>query len=130
MLTLTWNFDVPTYANIRVQNAQMRAAEAREERDRLASRDAIHRAWSMVQTVIARCRSARKQAQVSRHAAELVRDRYSVGSTTQLDLLQAERDAFAAEINQIQTDTDLANARAQLLLAAGRSVVSKNEVTQ
>jgi len=128
MLTLSWGFDLPKYANISVNNARLRAAQAREDNQRLAAQDAIHRAWHAVQAAIARCRSARQQTRISRHAAELARDRYSVGMTTQLDLLQAERDAFKAEINQILTEADLADARAQLLLAAGRPLVSSNEV--
>jgi outer membrane protein TolC len=128
MFTLTWNMDITTIANMRVQSAQLRAAAAREKRARLSTRDSIHRAWNMVQTNIARSRSVRKQAQVSRRATDLARDRYSVGAATQLDLLQAERDAFSAEVNQIQADADLANARAQLRLAAGRSLVSNVEV--
>ena len=128
MFTLTWNMDITTFANMRVQSAQLRAAAAREKRARLSTRDSIHRTWNMVQTNIARSRSVRKQAQVSRRATDLARDRYSVGAATQLDLLQAERDAFSAEVNQIQADADLANARAQLRLAAGRSLVSNAEV--
>ena len=130
LLTATWKFDVPTYANIGAQNAQLRAAEAREDSARLSTHDAIHRAWYSVQAAIAKCRSARKQAQVSQHAAELARDRYSIGVTTQLDALQAERDAFLAEVNRIQTEADLANARAQLLLASGHSDAIYNEVTE
>jgi outer membrane protein TolC len=129
MLSLTWGFDLTSLGNIRAQDAQLSAATAREERARVAALDSIHRAWNMVQTDIARSRSARKQAQVSRRAADLARDRYTAGAATQLDLLQAERDAFSADTNQIQTDADLANARAQLILAAGRSLVAKAEVT-
>jgi outer membrane protein TolC len=128
MLTLTWSFDLTSVGNIRLQDAQVSAAAAQEERVRLTARDSIHRAWNMVQTDIARSRSVRKQAQVSRRAAVLAHDRYTAGAATQLDLLQAERDAFSAEINQIQADADLANARAQLRLASGRSLVARAEV--
>jgi outer membrane protein TolC len=38
---------------------------------------------------------------------------------TQLELIQADRDAFAAEAGRIQADADLLNARQQLRLAAG-----------
>jgi outer membrane protein TolC len=118
-LVLTWNADLTTFGNIQVANAGAVAAQARETRTRLQVRDAIHRAWSTVQTSIARSRSARAQARVSQEAASLAKDRYSVGAATQLDLLQAQREAFGAEATRIQADADLVNARAQLRLAAG-----------
>ena len=40
---------------------------------------------------------------------------------SQLDLIQADRDAFAAEAARIQSDADLLNARLQLRIAAGAS---------
>jgi outer membrane protein TolC len=69
--------------------------------------------------------STRIQAQVSVHAADLAQDRYRAGVATQLDLLQAQRDAFAAEVSRIQADADLINARAQLRIAAGRSLLAE-----
>jgi len=44
--------------------------------------------------------------------------------------LQAQRDAFAAEVARIQADADLVNARAQLRLAAGKSLLERNEGVQ
>jgi outer membrane protein TolC len=38
---------------------------------------------------------------------------------TQLELIQADRDAFAAEAGRIQADADLLNARIQLRLVSG-----------
>ncbi|GEJ56721.1 TolC family protein [Anaeromyxobacter diazotrophicus] len=125
VLALTWSFDGSTLAGIRAEDARLAVASAREERTRLAVHDAIHRAWSTVQTDLARSRSARAQAEVSARAAGLARDRYRVGASTQLDLLQAQRDAFAADVNRIQADADLVNGRAQLRLAAGRSLLDR-----
>lgn len=76
-----------------------------------------------VRTNIARSRSARVQAQVSARAADLARNRYEAGEGTQLDLLQAQRDAFGADAGRIQADADLLNARAQLRVAAGESLL-------
>ena len=128
MLSLTWSLDLTSVGYIRQHDAQLSAVKAREERVLVAARDAIHRAWNAVEAGIARARSARKQAQVSRRVADLARDRYTSGAATQLDLLQAERDAFNAEANQIQADADLANARIQLRLATGHTLVAKTEV--
>lgn len=125
LLALTWTLDFTTLPLIRAEDARTGAAAAREERTRLAVHDAIHRAWSSVQTGIARSRSARAQQEVSGRAADLARERYRVGAGTQLDLLTAQRDAFAADVNRIQADADLVNVRAQLRLAAGRSLLSE-----
>ena len=124
VVALAWSFDLTTVANIRAQDALAAAAAAREERARLAARDAIHRSWSTVHTGIARSRSARAEVEASTRAAELARDRYAVGAATQLDLLQAQRDAFSAQVALVQADADLTNARAQLRIAAGRSLLS------
>jgi len=115
-----WQLDLTNFANIRSQDAAAEAARAREQRARLASRDAIHRYWNTVHADIANSRSARAQYKASEHAARLAQDRYEVGAATQLDLLQAQRDAYSADVARIQSDADLANARTQLRLAAGR----------
>ena len=61
------------------------------------------------------------------HAADLARQRYQVGTITQLDLLQAQRDAFSAEVSRIQADADLVNARVQLRLASGQSLLAATD---
>ncbi len=121
---LTWSFDLTTLAGIRAQQAAADGARAREHRARLAARDEIHDGWMRVRTNIARSRSARVQAEVSARAASLAFDRYEVGEATQLDLLQAQRDAFAADAARIQADADLVNSRAQLRIAAGQSLLA------
>ena len=60
-------------------------------------------------------------------AADSARDRYQAGATIQLELLQAQRDAFAADVSRIQADADLVNARAQLRLASGTSLLKGHE---
>ncbi len=124
VVALTWSFDLTTLANIRSQEAAADAARAREQRARLAARDDIHQAWMTVQTGIARSRSARVQAEVSARASQLALESYRAGTATQLDLLQAQRDAFAADAARIQADADLVNSRAQLRLAAGESLLA------
>ncbi len=116
----TWQLDLTNFANIRSQDASAAAARATEQSARLFARDAIYRYWNMVHADIATSRSARAQARASEHAAFLAQQSYEVGTATQLDLLQAIRDAYSADVSRIQADADLANARAQLRLAAGR----------
>ncbi|WP_242343005.1 TolC family protein [Anaeromyxobacter terrae] len=120
---LSWSLDLTNFAGIRAQDAAADAARAREERARLAARDDIHRAWMTVRTNIARSRSARVQAEVGTRAADLALERYQAGAATQLDLLQAQRDAFSADAARIQADADLVNSRAQLRVAAGESLL-------
>lgn len=115
-LSLVWAFDFTTAPGIRARNAEAAAAQAREQQTRLAIGDAIFRTWSSIDAGIVRSRSARNQAAVSARAAEVARTRYRSGVGTQLELIQADRDAFAAEAGRIQADADLLNARAQLRL--------------
>jgi outer membrane protein TolC len=123
VLGLGWSFDLTTLANIRVQSASAEGARVREKRARLVARDDIHRAWMTVRTNIARSKSARVQATVSARAAQLALSRYEVGEGTQLDLLQAQREAFNADAARIQADADLLNSRAQLRVASGESLL-------
>ncbi len=118
-LSLVWAFDFTTAPGIRARNGEAAAAAAREELTRRAIGDAIYRTWNGIQAGITRSRSARNQAAVSARAAEVARTRYRSGVGTQLELIQADRDAFAAQAGRIQADADLLNARAQLRLLAG-----------
>ena len=122
-LTASWSFDLTYVGNIKSSDAAAAATLAAEERTRLAAGDAIHRYWQSVLVGIAQSRSARAGRDAAAHASEQARVQYMAGSATQLDLLQAQRDAFSAEVTRIQTDANLLNARAQLRLAAGWSLV-------
>jgi outer membrane protein TolC len=122
-VTATWTFDLTYVGNIRSFDAAAAANQAAEEKTRLSAGDAIHRYWQSVVAGIAQSRSARAGRDAATHASEQARVQYLAGSATQLDLLQARRDAFSAEVTRIQTDANLLNARAQLRLAAGRSLV-------
>jgi outer membrane protein TolC len=118
-VSLIWAVDFTSAPAIRSRNADAAAARAREEQARLTVGDAIFGAWSTIDADIARSRSARIQAAVSARAAEVARTRYRSGVGTQLELIQADRDAFAAEAARIQSDADLLNARQQLRLVSG-----------
>src|SRR5262249_56192740 len=109
--------------NRRGSEAGAAGAGARELKARLNAGDAIPGYWNPVLANIAQSRSARAGRDASVHAAEQARVQYQAGTATQLDLLQAQRDAFRAEVTLLQTDANLLNARAQLRLAAGRSPI-------
>jgi len=119
----TWSFDLTNVGNIRASDATADASRARELRVRLEAGDAIHRFWQTVAADIAQSRSARAQRDAAVHALEQARVQYRAGTATQLDLLQAQRDAFRAEVTRIQDDANLLNARAQLRLSTGRSLL-------
>ena len=127
LLTLNWTLDLQTVGALHQAEANAAVGRARESRARLAARDAIHRCWQMVRSNIARYRSAQAQSRVSTRAAERAQDRYQAGAATQLDWLQAQRDAFQATANAIQAGADLANARVQLRLAAGLETLDQRE---
>jgi outer membrane protein TolC len=118
-VTLSWQLDYSTFGAINAQKAAVAVAQAREQHAKLDARDAIHRAWATVGAAIARGRSARAEQLASTHASQLAQDRYEAGAATQLDLLQAQRDAFSADVSRIQADADLANARLQLRISSG-----------
>jgi outer membrane protein TolC len=122
-LTATWTFDFSNVGNIRNYDAARDAARAQELKVRLEAGDAIHRYWQTVLANIAQSRSARAQRDAAVHAAEQARVQYQAGTATQLDLLQARRDAFQAEATRIQDDANLLNARAQLRLSTGTSLL-------
>ena len=50
------------------------------------------------------------------------RGRNGAGVATQLDVIQSERDLFAAEVSLAQADAELATARAQFALSTGAEV--------
>jgi outer membrane protein TolC len=126
-INLTWTLDLTNLGNIRGQDGVLDAVRARELRARLNAADAIHRQWNTVVSDIARSRSARVGRAAAVHASVLARERYLAGTITQLDLLQAQRDAFTSEVNRIQADADLMNARVQLRLSTGQSLVEGAE---
>jgi outer membrane protein TolC len=118
-LNLFWRLDAATINGIRAQSSQAQLAAIRQERLRLAVHDQIYEAWQRVKTGIAKSRAARAQAKASQLASEFATERYANGAGTQLDLVQAQRDAFAADVGRVQADADLSFARALLRLTAG-----------
>ena len=125
--TLTWKLDPYSVYGIRSDAAGYAVARVREDRAWQAARDAIHESWQTVRADIAKARSARSQLAASSEAAKLAGQRYVAGTATQLEVVQAQRDAFTADVSRIQADADLLNARAALRLSAGRSPLASAE---
>ena len=111
----------------RSQNAALDAAAARETKARRAAEDQIKQAYDQVVTGIEKARAARAQVAATTLAVSLSRDRYQSGTATQLDVTQAQRDAFLAEVARISADADLAYARASLRLSTRRASGSEDK---
>ena len=120
-LVAGWRFDYTTLKTASAQSAAAEVTQVREARSRRAVSDLIYEAYRRVENGIVKSRSARAQVEAANKASELAVERYQAGVSTQLDVTQAQRDAFLAEASRIQADADLAFARASLRLAAGRS---------
>jgi outer membrane protein TolC len=118
----SWKLDTTILAQIRAQNAVAAAARANEDRARQAAEDAVFQDWQQIRADIQSARSSRAQVTAAKLAASLAEDRYENGVATQLDVLQARQDAFAADVARIQADADLAYARVALRLDAGQLV--------
>jgi len=113
--------DLFTFEGGKAASAAEETAKIKEAKAKLDAHDAAFDAWHLVQSSIAKSAAARAQAKASTHAADPARDRYAVGTGTQLDVIQADRDAFTADVARIQADADLAYARALLRIVSGRS---------
>jgi len=124
-LVLSWRLDYGTIAGNDAQSAALDVQRVRVERTRRALEDAAFEAFRRVEAGVAKSRAARAQASAATRAATLSSDRYAAGVATQLDVTQAQRDAFLASAAKIQADADLAFARASLRLAAGVPVSDK-----
>jgi outer membrane protein TolC len=119
-LTANWKLDTTLAPQIRAQNAAASAARANEEQARHVAEDTVFRDWQQIRADIETARSSRAEVVATQLAASLAEDRYESGVATQLDVLQARQDAFAADVARIQADADLAYARVALRLDAGQ----------
>jgi outer membrane protein TolC len=119
-LAANWKLDNTVLPQIHAQTAIAAAARANEDKARQAAQDAIYKDWQQIRADIEVSRSARAQVASTKLAASLAEDRYTNGVATQLDVLQARQDAFAADVTRIQADADLAYARTALRIDSGR----------
>jgi outer membrane protein TolC len=125
-LVANWKLDNTLIPQMHVHDALAAQARANEDKVRLAAADNVYRDWQQIGADIQASRSARVQVQATKLAASLAEDRYTSGVATQLDVLQARQDAFAADVARIQADADLAYARAALRIDAGRPLAQED----
>jgi outer membrane protein TolC len=126
-VTATWTIDPSTYFAAKAQSAGRVSADVRAERARRVARDELWNAAEDVRAQIAKALAARAEALAAARAAKLAKDRLEAGAARQLDVIQADRDAFSSEVARIQAAGDLAYARALLRLTSGRSAPMKDE---
>lgn len=116
---LQWRLDVPTFQNMSVQGSAEATAKLASERARLQARDQIFQDWNRLEAARQKAELVQAQVAAAQRASQVAKDRYAAGAATQVDVIQAERDVFSAEVAQIQARTELATARAALRLSAG-----------
>jgi outer membrane protein TolC len=121
--TLSWRLDYGTIATLRAQDAAAEAARARSDGTARRAEDQVYEAWQRVRAGIVKSQAARAQVAATARAVQAANDRYLSGIATQLDVIQAQRDAFGAEVTAVQADADLGAARAVLRLSGGRPIV-------
>ena len=117
-INLAWRLDVPTFMGMDVQAANEQSAILGAERARLQGRDQINADWQRLQAALIKIEAARAQVEAAQRATQVAKDRYAAGASTQVDVIQAERDVFSAEVSQIQARTELATARASLRISS------------
>jgi outer membrane protein TolC len=121
-VSLSWRLDGPTIANMSVQEHVAATAALAIERAQLMARDQIHSDWQSFNAALLKVEAADAQVQAATKAQQVARDRYNAGAATQVDVIQADRDLFQAEVAQISARTSLVSARLSLHISAGQPV--------
>ncbi|MEO8876961.1 MAG: TolC family protein, partial [Polyangiaceae bacterium] len=96
--TLTYKFDLGTIATKNVALAARDVTLAQAEGTRRNTEDAIVEAWARVVANVAKARAARAELTATDAAFGITQDRYVIGASTQLDVTQAQRDLFSADV--------------------------------
>jgi outer membrane protein TolC len=120
-VTATWQLDFGRPAAIGTRDAVLATTRARLERAEQQARLQIEDAWHRAHALAARLETTEAVLAASTRAAEDTRARYEVGVASQLELVQAERDLFSAEVSRTQARADLAVARATLRIRSHRA---------
>lgn len=118
-VTATWTLDFGRPASIGTRGAAAEVARVRLEQARQAVETQIFDAWHRVDALRARAAAARAALEASRRASDDARARFDAGAATQLEVIQADRDLFAAEVARIQADAELRVARLALRIRSG-----------
>jgi outer membrane protein len=118
-LTLSWTLDFGRPALIGSRDDAASTATTREERARTLAETQLIEAHSRIASLRARAEAARAGLTASERGARVAHARYEAGTGTALDVSNAERDLFAADVARIQAEAELLLQRAVLHLRAG-----------
>ena len=107
----SWSLDYTTLAQARASDSAAALAKLRAERARQLQQDLVSEAADRVDVEVVRARSAAAEEDAAQNGVAHWRDRLAAGNATVLEVVQAERDAFAATAGRIQAEADLAYGR-------------------
>ena len=118
-VTFNWRLDAAALQALRAQQATQSQALIAAERRRRDVEDQLFDDWHQVQAALKKVAATRSQVVAARRASQLTHERSLAGVATQFDVIQTDRDLFAAEVSSIQASADLSKARALLAISAG-----------
>jgi outer membrane protein TolC len=118
-INFLWRLDGPTVMNMGSMSHVENTARIAQEKTRRQLEDGLKTDLLRFNAAKSKVETARVQVEVATKAAQIAKDRYAAGASTQVDVIQAERDLFGAEVGQIQAKTELASARVSVALSAG-----------
>jgi len=122
LVRAAWTLDLGIAARSRSGAAAAEIAEIGSERIEAEARNAIASAWDRTESSRHRVAAATVALDAARRAVTIARVSREAGTTTQLELDQAERDALDAEVAQIDARASLAASRAELRVLAGETL--------
>ena len=113
-----FRLDFTKQAQVALANANATVVDIDDERARINATNAINDAYDLVIANRAKAEAARAQVAAATQAASVAQQRYGAGSASQLDVIQANRDAFDAEVRRVTAEAELAYAREVLRIVA------------
>ena len=119
-LTATWTLDFMRPAQVEAAAAGADLANVRAERLEQQAETGIFEAWHRIQASRAAAHAAQAAVEASARAVQDVQASFDLGAATQLDLIQAQRDAFQSQVGLIQALANLEIARQVLRIRSGR----------
>jgi outer membrane protein TolC len=118
LLTASWSLDFLRPAQIGTRGGQLASARAQEELAEQQAETRIYEQWHRVQSLRAAAAAATAARDSLERAAQDAHLRFDAGAATQLDVIQADRDFFQAEVQRIQAIANLRVARYTLRIRA------------
>lgn len=121
MLNVSWPLYTGGTASSEMHTAQHKAASSAQQAEdaRREARDEAIRAWEAYQTAIAGLAAIQVEIKAAQSAYDGVQAEYREGERTTLDVLNAEQELLAAQVNQVRAQRDETVAEYALKAATG-----------